>query len=730
MKSLGYILVETNIVGVYYNPILIAICTDLFIVVKTASFLVRIKPTGVEQFSMYFQQIRSRILPVLLLTLLTSCSTQPTSESTIDSKLATEIEEFTSVPGELTAEQHVVLAQSLTGNASISELILATKLFYQQENFTEALWLADKTLPLVDEHIPAYIQEKIHLVLIKASSLQQLGFYAESHLQLNQVEQYAGDHEITLTATYYRLLSAAFAHKQRPIAALNAQLKAFALTEPSEQNQQQIESIWQNVQALSQWQLKLLALDKAPNSDGWLQLTALANKFGGNQEHMQYQLSIWQGKFKLHPANVIAKQLAAQVIMPKTIENVAVILPLTGKRHTAGLAIQQGILASFNNEPNKKLYFIDSNTVNWYGLTNELATLKIDYVIGPLLKSNVNKYITYTSAQHQWQNDYMLNASAGLFDLHKSQDTLSTATHKQVPPSNDITAIDSESAIQSYLQPDTNPKAIATLLLNMPTKASLTKQQTVFSMRPEDEARQAAATLSRHNFKHPIVLSQKSVVSKRIAQAFVKDWQSITGNTIEVVYYDTGAQMQANIKASLGVDKSKARIAKLKSRLNHSIKAQTRNRRDIDMIYLVGTPSQTRLVKPYIEVNISPFAEIIPVYASSRSHSSKSDYSSNSDLQGLTFTEIPRLLTSAQDPKLAALSQQLWPKRSDGLSRLFAMGFDSYQLINKIPLIQQAPYLQYWGQTGVLKLNKDSILTRSFLWGSYKNNKVITIAME
>ena len=135
-------------------------------------------------------------------------------------------------------------------------------------------------------------------------------------------------------------------------------------------------------------------------------------------------------------------------------------------------------------------------------------------------------------------------------------------------------------------------------------------------------------------------------------------------------------------------------------------------------------------MKPYIEVNISPFAEVIPVFASSRSHSIHSDYSSNSDLRGLTFTEIPWLLTSEQNSELAALSQELWPKRNGGLSRLFAMGYDSYQLISKIPLMQQAPYLQHWGQTGTLKLNENSILTRSLLWGTYKKNKVVSIAME
>ncbi|MEY8251121.1 MAG: penicillin-binding protein activator [Colwellia sp.] len=718
----------TNFVGVYYNPILIAICTDLFIVVKTASLLVRLKLTRVDYFSMYFHHIKSRVLPALLLTFLASCSTKPVSESPIQAQVPTEIEEVD--VGALSAEQHIALAKTLETNAAVDELLIATKLFYQQKNYSKALWLADKTLPLIDENVINAIQEKIQLVQIKASSLQQLGYYPESHLQLKQLEQYADENKLRLSAIYYRLLSAAFYEKKQPIPALNAQLLAFSVTPPNMQSPQQITDIWQRFQTLSQWQLSLLALKKAPDSKGWLMLTALANKFGGNQAQMQYHLSMWQKKFKRHPAKIIAKQLSTQAISSKNIEIIAVMLPLSGKQQSAGRAIQQGILASFANDKAKTLHFVDSNTVNWYGLTNEFSTLKIDYVIGPLLKSNVDKYINHTSAQTQLQNDYMLNASSRLFDINKAKDIVETSTSNQERAADYITAIDSESAIKSYLQPTKNNKAIDTLLLNSPVKASLTSLHTVFSMRPEDEAKQAAAMLSRQKFKHPVVLSQKNMVSERIAQAFVKQWQQVTGNSIEVVYYDTGAQMQAKIKASLSVDKSKARITKLKSRLNQSIKTKTRNRRDIDMIYLVGTPDQTRLVKPYIEVNISEFAEIIPVYASSRSHSTQTDGSSNNDLQGLTFTEIPWLLVNEQNAELATLSQQLWPKRNNGLSRLFAMGYDSYQLINKIPLMQQAPYLQHWGQTGVLKLNKNSVLTRSLLWGVYKKNKVVSIAME
>jgi len=350
---------------------------------------------------MHFQHFKSRVLPALLLIFLASCSTKQAPVPTTKTQVTTGIEAIDVGAGALSAEQHVELAKTLDSNNAVNELLIATKVFYQQENYAKALWLADKTMPLVDENIINSKHEKVLLALIKASSLQKLEYYPESHVELNQLEQYASENNILLTASYYRLLSAAFREEEQPISALNAQLFEFSRTPDNAQNQQQISDIWHNFQTLSQWQLNLIALDKAPNSKGWLTLTALANKFGGDQAKMKYHLSIWQNKFKLHPANVIAKQLSSQAITPKDIKNIAVILPLSGKQQSAGRAIQQGILASFANDNTKSLHFVDSNTVNWYGLTNDFATLKVDFVIGPLLKSNVDKYISHTSAQTQ-----------------------------------------------------------------------------------------------------------------------------------------------------------------------------------------------------------------------------------------------------------------------------------------------------------------------------------------
>ena len=250
-------------------------------------------------------------------------------------------------------------------------------------------------------------------------------------------------------------------------------------------------------------------------------------------------------------------------------------------------------------------------------------------------------------------------------------------------------------------------------------------------MRPEDEAVQAATTLSQQGFDHPIILVHQDSVSLRIANTFASEWQRQTGKLPEVAYFEKGNSMQAGLKKSLEVDQSQARVDDLNIRIKQTIKTDVRNRRDIDMIYIVGSPTQTRLLKPYIDVSISPFASVIPVFASSRSHSLKIDQSGTRDLSGLTFTEMPWLLPSKQQNKaLAQRVQKLFPKRSDSLQRIFAMGYDAFNVIDTLYLMKEYQYVRHFGQTGTLKLNDNNTLTRSILWGRYQKSRVQEIVMD
>jgi outer membrane PBP1 activator LpoA protein len=611
-----------------------------------------------------FYRITSLCFVVLIAsTLLTSCSTSKKSSKEI--KEVTYNKPLDTSENIISAQQLLLAAQTQDSEEAIVTLTQASELLILEGNYNHALWLAQQVAQLSESEIHNY-----RLALVSAHSFFKLNEIELSLQELEIADKYSTDNNITHQEEYYFLFAKVQKNRGLKISSLNAILHWFSLS--SKTSSDDIHQIWQALSLLSTWQVGQLADLAPPYFKGWQQLLSYAHQFGGDTNRFERYLTQWQRNFPNHPAQAIIESLKATELEAQvTFQNIAIILPLSGKQAKAGKVAQQGILAAYSNIPDKNLNFIDSDTLDWTTLNNKLIESDSHFVIGPLLKANVYKYL----------------------NLHEIE--------------------------------------LPNLLLNTPQKAQRNDRQVILSMLPEDEAFQAATTLSRKNYQSPVVLSHKDAASKRIAQAFTKQWQLINGYTPEVVYFEKGKKMQEQLKASLDVDSSQARISDLKIRLKQSLETESRNRRDIDMFYLVGSPAQTKLLKPYIDVNTSTFAKIIPVYASSRSHSTKQDPSKLNDLRNLIFTEMPWLLKSQQqNAKLAQLSKILWPSRSDSLQRIFAMGYDSLYLVDKLPSMKQRPYVRHYGQTGILKLDDNNVLTRSLLWGIYRKGRVSEIAMD
>ncbi|XQW84548.1 penicillin-binding protein activator [Thalassotalea piscium] len=566
----------------------------------------------------------------------------------------------------LSAKQLIQQAQESPYPQASAELINASEQLLKEQKYHQAIWLAHQLLGLTEQPL-----QQVQLQLIKTQGLIALKQDQKALDVLNVVEELQHKYSLEQSLRYLTLKQALYTLRQEVINSVDAQLRAF--TKTPNISDMEINALWQRLSRLSSWQVEQLALRNPPFYKGWQQLLNYAFKFGYDNQTFQRYLSQWQQMYPTHPGNKIVEQL--QVSLANTaneyIENIAIILPLSGKQELAGKVAQQGILAAFEKNNNKTLHFIDSNELDMSLLPQQLIDDDIHYVIGPLLRENVDAYL----------------------------------------------------ALEEL--------TIPTLLLNIPSVGELKKHQVAFSMKPEDEAYQAATTLSNKNFKHPLVLSHQDNVSERISNTFLSTWQNITSTSPDVVYFENDNNMQNILKNSLEVDTSQARIKKINARIKEKLDTEPRNRRDIDMIYIVGSVSETRLLKPYIDVNISPFAKRIPVYASSRSHSALSDASDSRDLSGLVFTEMPWLLTSRQqNTPLYQLTNQLWPNRSDGLQRIFAMGYDSLSLMTKIEAMHRHDYVRHFGQTGVLQLTEKNILRRSLLWGKYQHDKAEEIAMD
>jgi outer membrane PBP1 activator LpoA protein len=643
----------------------------------------------------HYKRMRLNV-PIICLILITvfisACSSKPKPKIT-NTPLETIIND---VEISDTATKKLELADALNSKMPADEksissvqtsinnlLIEASELFILEHNYNKALWLANEVSEIHQDNL----QNTYRLLIVKARSLLELNHPQKALNQLKLVNELvtyslktSNGPMLKFTIEYYLILSEVYEVQNKQVLAIDAQLNAFSLNPDS--TNENVEQLWAKLETLTQWQIAQLSSKNPPFIGGWTQLLNYSHKFGGTPEQYSRYLHLWKQRNPTHPAISIIEQLQP-VKMPDNVteivvENIAILLPLSGGQKNAGLAAQQGVLAAYENKSSKNISFIDTNEVDWESLATLFANKNIDHVIGPLLKPNVERFLAL-SLQHD--------------------------------------------ALQ-----------IPTLLLNLSTQYQLSEFQFALSMRPEDEAIQSASTLSRKNFTKPIILSHNDRVSKRIALAFNQQWQISTGETVDIVYFEQGKEMQVSLKQSLDVYASQNRIKQLNSRLKNTIKSEARNRRDIDMIYLVGSAAQTRLIKPYIDVNISPFSDIIPVYASSRSHSNfndKHNISSTNDLDGLTFTQMPWLLNSKQqDKSLYNLSHKLWPKRTDSLSRIFAMGFDSFNLLDKLSIMRKSSFVRHFGQTGVLKLNSNNILTRGLIWGKYNNEKVTQVALD
>lgn len=619
-------------------------------------------------FSLVNQQIMQKVLKRTLIVatitaFLSNCASQQPAKT---AKPTTERPAIAdSQTTQLSALTYIEQAQGLMPEQAAALLIQASEQYLIEKNPEKALWLANQTQSLATTPELLYKNS-----LAQAGALIELAEIDKAQAQLQLADQIVRDHQLSQTFQYFKRLDVVERQKLHPVRALNATLNAFALNEQA--TEQDINAIWAMLNQLSQWQLEQLIQMKPPYIDGWKRLSQYARQFGAADGQFKRYLTQWLKQFPLHPAQTVVNELLNRdALLITEASSVAVLLPLSGNQSAAGKVAQQGILAAYEQDKSKNILFIDTNALDWSTLDSQLITHNVDYIIGPLLRANV--------------------------------DQLLALEHLTVP----------------------------TLLLNLPGDAVLQPHQTAISMRPEDEAIQAAASLVRKEYKNPIMLVHEDSVSHRIADAFSHEWFRLTGHKIEVIGFEQGKNMQDNLKASLDLDKSQARIKAIDARVKQTIKYEARNRRDVDMIYIIGSAAQTRLLKPHIDVNISPFANTIPIYASSRSHSAKMDEGDVLDLSGLTFTEMPWLIPSKQqNSQLFELVQSLFPNRGDSLQGIFAMGYDSLALIDKIPFMLQLDYVRHYGQTGVLKLNANNILTRSILWGQYDRNRVQEIVMD
>jgi outer membrane PBP1 activator LpoA protein len=369
-------------------------------------------------------------------------------------------------------------------------------------------------------------------------------------------------------------------------------------------------------------------------------------------------------------------------IIHRQNQNIAVLLPLSGRLAGQGEAIKQGILSAYYNKlttakQNNQIVqagveFIDTGSLNTMRSDITSSSLApFDTIIGPLLRAHIDQIKNFN-----------------LIDKH----------------------------LLLLNQAQTLVNNTDNLLAS-------------FSLSPEQEAQQVVALMRARNITNPVVIDDGSATTRRMNAAFIEAWEatqlSQTNNRVSLqqVRYSDNNSMRVGITSALDVLQSQKRIKQLSNLSQERVYSVTRNRRDIDAFVVFARPNDLELINPIIESSISLFtSEQIPVFATSYGYDHKQSKNSQRDLRNLIFVDMPWLLPTRRNEALSASVDALFNKPPSAFLRLFAFGYDTLSLVDNLAQLSTFEHLWIEGLSGNLSINDKQQLNRELSWLSINTN--------
>lgn len=354
-------------------------------------------------------------------------------------------------------------------------------------------------------------------------------------------------------------------------------------------------------------------------------------------------------------------------------QNIAVLLPLSGRLSAQGEAIKQGLLSAYYTRLTQSntgaeettIHFIDTGSLN--NIDNDITTERLadyDTIIGPLLRSHI---VQLQSIDLSDKKQLLLN---------------------QVDNSEQQTS----------------------------------SQHAAFSLSVEQEAEQLVSIMRSRNISNPVLVSDGSNTTERMVNAFKQGWQETQlkdtqNQKLQHIRYTNNKSMRVGITSALDVLQSEKRIKQISNLTQERVISVTRNRRDIDAFVVFARPDDVELINPIIESSISLFSnEQVPVFATSYSYNHKQNKNSQRDLRNLVFIDMPWLLPQGRNRELAREVDQLFNQPPSQFLRLFAFGFDSFALINNLVQLRTFDHLFVDGLSGKLSINSDLSMHRDLQW--------------
>ncbi len=399
---------------------------------------------------------------------------------------------------------------------------------------------------------------------------------------------------------------------------------------------------------------------------GWLELAFLSRTQRLNGA-LADAIHAWQQRYPAHPASAeIVPELLNRSAQaePRQYQKIAVLLPLTGPLAAPAQAILEGIRAAHDLTEGEK---------------PEVSILDIGPDDGQRVSS------AYQQAVHE-------GAELVIGPLTKEALIALTAA--------------------------TPSLTVPVLALNtLPEGQFVPPGLYQFGLTPEDEAVAAADYALARGYQRILILTPEGDWGARVRAAFAARLESGGGTVLETASYDPRAtDFSEPIRALLNLDASDRRYRQLRAALRNDIRFEPYRRGDIDAIFIGAFPREARLIQPQLRF----FRALnVPVVATSHVYSGTPNPTSDHDLDGIEFVDMPWSLTQAVEPSpepgpddtTADTTEEPAPPQAQ-FPRLYAFGMDAYRLVGYLEAMRQHVGESIDGVSGVLSLDAQGRIRR------------------
>lgn len=429
--------------------------------------------------------------------------------------------------------------------------------------------------------------------------------------------------------------------------------------------------IWEHFAAVPAGYWRQSVRETGDTMRGWTSLFSRMTQALDYREPVAPALERWLQQFSAHPAAGRVQDLIdTHPWINEQPRRIAVLLPLSGQFAQQGMAVRDGVLAALSNERNEDVLFIDTGNNSADSILDLLYVENIEAVIGPLSRDFVDRLaqtIEHRGEPVPWVHLWMNRA------------------------------------------PENYPASL----------------DNFFALDIDTEVESAVAYLTEQGHQQVLILGTDTQRGRQLAGQFQQNWQQIHGTgTFSSGNYRSSTEMPNVVEQSLHVQDSKARIERVERAMGSTeLHNEPRSRQDVTATYLLGDAAQARLLKPFIETNISPFASRMPVFASSAVHEGAANLG-RGDLDGITFSEAPWLLPNHPQSDLLQRFNQLRPNMPPSSHRLVAMGYDAMELLPRISTMNWLPGYDHPGLTGYLRISENAI-HRRLHWAMFESSRIM-----